>query len=51
LLKHKSKRLETTQAQKQEVYYAQAQTQESSYARAQQQESSNYKHNYTEICL
>jgi len=40
LLKHKSKRLQTTQAQKQEVSYAQAQTQESSYAQAQKQETS-----------
>jgi len=40
LLKHKSKRLQTTQAQKQEVSYAQAQTQETSYAQAQKQETS-----------
>jgi len=30
LIKHQSKRLQTTQAQKQEVSYAQAQTQETS---------------------
>ena len=41
LLKHKSKRLQTTQAQRQEVFYAQAQTQETSYAQAQKQETSN----------
>jgi hypothetical protein len=41
LLKHKNKRLQTTQAQKQEVSYAQAQMQESSYAQAQKQETSN----------
>jgi len=40
LLKQKSKRLQTTQAQKQEVSYAQAQTQETSYAQAQKQETS-----------
>jgi len=40
LLKHKRKRLQTTQAQKQEVSYAQAHTQESSYAQAQKQETS-----------
>jgi len=40
LLKHKSKRLQTTQAQKQEDSYAQAHTQESSYAQAQKQEIS-----------
>jgi len=40
LLKHKSKRLQTTQAQKQEVFYAQAQMQETSYAQAQNQETS-----------
>jgi len=40
-LKHKSNRLQTTQAQKQEVSYAQAHTQESSYAQAQKQETSN----------
>jgi len=39
-LKHKSKRLQTTQAQLQEVSYAQAQTQETSYAQAQLQETS-----------
>jgi len=50
LLKHKSKRLQTTQAQKQEVSYAQAHTQETSYAQAQKQETSK-KHNYTENCL
>jgi len=47
LFKHKSKRLQTTQAQKQEVSYAQAHTQETSYAQAQKQESSNQ----TENCL
>jgi len=41
LLKHKSKRLQTTQAQKQEVSYAQAHTQETSYAQAQKQGTSN----------
>jgi len=40
LLKHKSKRLQTTQAQKQEISYAQAQLQETSYAQAQKQETS-----------
>jgi len=40
LLKHKNKRLETTQAQKQEVSYAQAHTQKTSYAQAQKQETS-----------
>jgi len=40
LLKHKSKSLQTTQTQKQEVSYAQAQTQETSYAQAQKQETS-----------
>jgi len=40
LLKHKSKRLQTTQAQKQEVSYAQAHTQETFYAQAQKQETS-----------
>jgi len=40
LLKHKSKRLQTTQAQKQEVSYSQAQMQETSYAQAQKQETS-----------
>jgi len=40
LLKHKSKRLQTTQAQLQEVFYAQAQLQETSYAQAQLQETS-----------
>jgi len=39
LLKNKRKRLQTTQAQKQEVSYAQAQTQETSYAQAQKQEN------------
>jgi len=39
LLKHKSKRFQTTQAQKQEVSYAQAQTEEFSYAQAQKQET------------
>jgi len=41
LLKHKSKRLQTTQAQKQEVSYAQAHRQETSYAQAQKRETSN----------
>jgi len=41
LLKHQSKRLQTTQAKKQEVSYAQAQLQETSYAEAQKQETSN----------
>jgi len=41
LLKYKGKRLQTTQAQKQDVSYAQAQTQETSYAQAQKQETSN----------
>jgi len=41
LLKHKSKRLQTTQAQKQEVSYAQAHMQETSYAQTQKQETSN----------
>jgi len=41
LLKHKSKRLQTTQAQKQEVSYAQAHTEETSYAQPQKQETSN----------
>ena len=41
MLKHKSKRLQTTQAQKQEVSYAQAHTQETSYAQAEKQETSN----------
>jgi len=40
LLKHKSKRLQTTQAPTQEASYAQAQTQETSYAQAQKQETS-----------
>jgi len=40
LLKHKRKRLQTTQVQKQEVFYAQAQMQESSCAQAQKQETS-----------
>ena len=40
MLKHKIKRLQTTQAQKQEDSYAQAHTQESSYAQAQKQETS-----------
>jgi len=40
LLKHKSKRLQTTQVKKQEVSYAQAQTQKTSYAQAQKQETS-----------
>ena len=40
MFKHNSKRLQTTQAQKQEVSYAQAQIQESSYAQAQNQETS-----------
>jgi len=38
---HKSKRLQTTQAQKQEISYAQAQMLETSYAQAQKQETSN----------
>jgi len=41
MLKHKSKRLPNTQAQKQEISYAQAQTEETSYAQAQKQE--NYR--------
>jgi len=41
LLKHKSKRLQTTQAQKQEVSYAQAQSQEPSSCQAQKKETSN----------
>jgi len=41
MLKHKSKRLQTTQAQKQEVSYVQAQLQENSYAQTQKQETSN----------
>jgi hypothetical protein len=41
LLKHQSKRLQTTQAQLLEVSYAKAQTQETSYAQAQLQETSN----------
>ena len=40
LLKHKSKRLQTTQAQMQDVSYAQAQVQETSYSQAQKQETS-----------
>jgi len=40
LLKHKSKRLQTTQEQKQEVYYALAHTKKSSYAQAKKQETS-----------
>ena len=40
MLKHTSKRLQTIQAQKEEVSYSQAQTQESSYAQAQKQENS-----------
>ena len=40
MLKHKSKRLQTTQAPTQEASYAQAQTQETSYAQAQKQETS-----------
>jgi hypothetical protein len=40
LLKHKSKRLQTTQAQKQEVSYAKEQLQDTSYAQAQKQETS-----------
>jgi len=40
LLKYKSKRLQTTQAQLQEVSYAQAQLQETFYAQAQLQDSS-----------
>jgi hypothetical protein len=39
LLKYKSKRLQTIQAQKQEVSYAQAHKQETSYAQAQKQEN------------
>jgi len=41
LLKHQSRRLQTTQAQKQEVSYAQAQLQETSYVQGQKQETSN----------
>jgi len=41
LLKHKIKRLQNTQVQKQEVSYAQAQLQEASYAQTQKQETSN----------
>jgi len=41
MLKHKSKRLQTTQAQKQEVSNAQAHMQDTSYAQAQKQETSN----------
>jgi len=41
LLKHQSKRLQTTQAQKQQVSHAQAQTQKTSYAQVQKQETSN----------
>ena len=41
MLKQKSKKLQTTQAQKQEVSYAQVETQETSYAQAQKQETSN----------
>ena len=40
MLKHKSKRLPNTQAQKQEISYAKAQTQETSYAQVQKQETS-----------
>jgi len=40
LLKHNNKRLQTTQAQLQEVSYAQAELQETSYAQAQLQETS-----------
>jgi hypothetical protein len=40
MLKHKCNRLQTTQAQKQQVSYAQAHTQETSYAQAQKQETS-----------
>ena len=39
MLKHKSKRLQTTQAQKQEVSYAQAHLQETSYVQVQKQET------------
>ena len=41
MLKQKSKKLQTTQAQKQEVSYAQVETQETSYAQAQKKETSN----------
>jgi len=41
MLQNKSKRLQTTQAQKQEISYAKAHTQETSYAQAQKQETSN----------
>jgi len=37
-----SKRLQTTQAQLQEISYAQEQNQETSYAQAQLQETSNH---------
>jgi len=40
-LKHKIKRLQTTQAHKQEVSYAQAHKQETSYSKSQKQETSN----------
>jgi len=40
LLKHKIKRLQTTQAQKQEVSYAQAHTQDTSYAQTQKKDTS-----------
>jgi len=40
LLKYNTRRLQTTQAQKQNISYAQAQTQETSYAQAQKQETS-----------
>jgi len=50
LLKHKSNRLQTNQAQKQEVSYAQAQTQETSYDQAQSKRLP-LKKNYTKNCL